>query len=92
MVESHSFELFMYETVVQLHEQDLSALQVKRVTAKRSGTRFDPNLPRVVDSDDDDIETEGENVEHNNRPEIILPTLARRFEHCMSHLSPVFII
>lgn len=34
MVESHSFELFLYETVVDLHAHDLSVLQQKRVRAK----------------------------------------------------------
>lgn len=52
MVESHSFELFMYETVVQLHEQDLSSLQKKRVVAKRSAYRIDPT--RISTSSEED--------------------------------------
>lgn len=53
MVESHSFELFMYETVVQLHSQDLSALQKKRVTSKRCAVRVDPQRQHNADTDDD---------------------------------------
>lgn len=56
MVESHSFELFMYETVVQLHTQDLSSLQRKRIQAKRSAVRVDPNKPKGDVGDDESPE------------------------------------